>query len=81
MTKTYEQEITKAHEILKTESMMSESSAGSEQQSTTSHNNTSGRIKRQQTKSAREMATRTRSQSQIHIISLGYLNDIRFPLM
>ena len=78
MTKNCDQEITKAQEILEqTESMMKGSSKESEQQSTTSRNNILRKVTHQQTQSARDIATRTRSQSQTHMISQGYLSDAR----
>ena len=52
----------------------------SKQQSTISPNDTPRRVTLKQTQSARGMATRTRSQSQTHMISLGYLNDTRQSL-
>ena len=45
------------------------------EQRTRSQNAIPRRVTRQQTQSARDMATRTRSQSQMNTISLGYLND------
>ena len=75
VNKVYDQEITKAREILEqTDSMVKESS-NEPDQSTTSRNDIPRRVTRQQTQSARGMATRTRSQSQTHMISLGYLNE------
>ena len=55
--------------------MIKESAKDSEQQSTTSHSDTPRRVTRQQMKSARGMATRTRNQSQTHMVFLGYFDD------
>ena len=75
VTKNCDEEITKAREILEqTESMMTEDSNESDQ-STTSRNDISRRITRQQTQSARGMPTKTRSQSQTQMISIKYLNQ------
>ena len=54
---------------------MKESSKDSDQ-STASRNDIPLRITRQQTQSARVIATKTISQSQTHMVSLGYLYDI-----
>ena len=54
---------------------MKESSKESDQIKT-SRNSTPRRVTHRQTQIVRGLATRTRSQSQTHMISLGYLNDI-----
>ena len=59
---------------------MKESSKGPERQSTTSLNKILRRVTQQQTQSAPGMATRTRSQSQTHMIHIRYLNDTRNPI-
>ena len=75
VTKNCDQEITQVREILEqTESMMKEDS-NEYDQCKTSPNDISRRVTRQQTQSARRMATRTRSQSQIYMISIAYLNQ------
>ena len=78
VTKSRDQEVTKVREMLEqTENMMKESPKESEQQSITSRNNTSRQVIFQQTQGDRGTATRTRSQSQTHMISLGYLSDTK----
>ena len=52
----------------------------SENQRKSSHNNTTRRAARQQTQSTQDMTTRTISQSQTHMIPIGYLNDIKNSL-
>ena len=75
VNKDCDQEITKAVKShIQTDSMMKESSNESDQ-STTNQNVIARQKTRQQTQSDRSLATRTRRQSQTHMISLGYLND------
>ena len=75
VNKDCDQEITRAREILEqTDSMMKES-FNEPDQSTNSQNEISRRVTRQITQNTRDMAIRTRSQSQTHMISLGCLND------